>query len=282
MIPLELVLLCSNEAMCLLWMLAKHARWCTLSQARRGTGAQPLTSASSSVSIHVLQEDDDYFFISKPGGLSVVGEAATSTSFHGLVTEFARMHFGYHPNLLHRLDKCTSGLMVYAKNDEAGRHYLRQQDWVRHGSRVTKEYLAVVQGCPAEPKAGRVDGEIFSRGRKHSAPFVIHAAGTKLDHARHGRPVSTEYTTLRSCVHEKLGEVSGLSLRLLTGRKHQLRATCQYLGCPIVGDTHYHAQRHPAVLLHSHRIAFMGRSGRSYDVSAPVPRTWADLAGLVA
>ena len=66
-----------------------------------------------------------------------------------------------------------------------------------------------------------------------------------------------------------------LSLRLFTGRKHQIRASCRKMKCPIVGDTMYGGPRHPVMLLHAHNIVFTGPEGATeYNVTAATPSSW--------
>merc|ERR1719483_1672472 len=74
--------------------------------------------------VRVVHEDASYFFVEKPGGLCVAGGVA---SFHEKVKRHALRYGSYQPGLLHRLDRGTTGLMVYAKTLEAARHYLRLQ-----------------------------------------------------------------------------------------------------------------------------------------------------------
>ena len=65
-----------------------------------------------------------------------------------------------------------------------------------------------------------------------------------------------------------------LSLRLFTGRKHQIRASCRKMKCPIVGDTMYGGPHHPVMLLHAHNIVFTGPDVTEYNVTAAVPSSW--------
>jgi hypothetical protein len=126
--------------------------------ARRLLSAETLAAATGTPPLRVVFEDQDYFFVHKPSGLVVAGEAksvdkgvtgdrdpAAATSFHEMVKAHSILHYdGHHPNLLHRLDRETSGLMVYAKSEAAAKHFLRLQD--RPGA-ITKEYLAVVSAA---------------------------------------------------------------------------------------------------------------------------------------
>jgi len=204
--------------------------------------------------VNVIHEDDDYFFCHKPAGLTVAGDDRTE-SYHELAKRHARTHFGCETlNLLHRLDKGTSGIMVYAKSIGAARHYLALQ---QERGAITKDYVAIVPGVPPKP-AGRIAGGIcLARDR---TSYVIRGK-------KSGKSVLTTYKLLASERHARLGELSGLSLRLFSGRKHQIRASCRHLALPIVGDKRYGGAPYHTMLLHAFRSSFVGRSGAVYNVS---------------
>lgn len=165
---------------------------------------------SSPAQLDIVFEDSEYFFVNKPKGQSVVGEEG-AVSYHDSVVHHSLEKYNHHPNLLHRLDKGTSGVMVYAKSVAAAKHYLSLQDI--QGA-ITKEYVAIVNGCPPKT-SGRVTGGIMkSRDMKS---YIIAPGG------RSGKPVLTTYRTLASFSdHPMLGNITALSLRLFTGRKHQV------------------------------------------------------------
>jgi 23S rRNA-/tRNA-specific pseudouridylate synthase len=109
------------------------------------TDTTTTTSPASTPVVDVVFEDEHYFFVHKPAGLVVAGQRPEENivSFHDLVKQHSIKHYnGHWPTLLHRLDKETSGLMVYAKTKEAAKHFLGLQE--KRGA-ITKEYLAVVK-----------------------------------------------------------------------------------------------------------------------------------------
>lgn len=130
--------------------------------------------------------------------------------------------------IVHRLDKETSGLLLVAKTEGAFED-LQEQFKKRQ---VKKKYLALVHG-KFEPKKG----EIFlpvGRIKKDREKF-----GVVVD----GRMARTKYKTLRHCHSERLGELSFLELKPLTGRTHQLRVHLAFFGHPIVSDLKYGGKR---------------------------------------
>jgi 23S rRNA pseudouridine1911/1915/1917 synthase len=137
------------------------------------------------------------------------------------------------PGVVHRLDKETSGLILLAKNDNA-HHWLQDQFRLRQ---VEKTYLALVDGAPPTP-SGRVDAAI-GRDPSHRKQMAVLPLGK-------GRESVSEYKTLEKFAHHTL-----LEFRPHTGRTHQIRLHCAFIGCPIVGDKVY-GRKNPTVEIKRH------------------------------
>jgi 23S rRNA pseudouridine1911/1915/1917 synthase len=190
------------------------------------------------IALDVLFEDSNTLVVNKPAGMTVHPGAGHST---GTLVNAVLAHDPSmggvggeeRPGVVHRLDKDTSGVIVLAKTD-AALHWLQRQF---HDRQVVKTYLALVDGRPPSP-SGRIEAPI-GRDAGHRQRMAIVASSK-------GRSATTEYSTLESFPSHSL-----LQLHPLTGRTHQVRLHCAFLGCPVVGDTVYGRQA-PSIPLGRH------------------------------
>ena len=181
--------------------------------------------------LRVLYEDERLIAVAKPAGQAVApggGVVATET----LQAEVAA-HIGARAFLVHRLDRETSGLIVFAKTAEAHRELSRQFE----ERQVTKRYLALVEG-QVEGRSGEIDQPLreFGSGRVGVDPK--------------GRDAVTRWS-----LRERLADADLLELEPITGRRHQIRVHCYSIGHPILGDTRYGNPRPvggaPRLMLHA-------------------------------
>lgn len=178
------------------------------------------------IPLDIIFENDDLIVVNKPAGMVVHPSAGHYSgtlvnAVLGYDPDIEGIGGEERPGLVHRLDKETSGLIVLAKNDRA-HNWLQDQFRLRT---VEKTYLALVDGKPPTP-VGRVEAAI-ARDSSHRKKMAIVSAGK-------GREAISEYKTLESFKNHTL-----LEFHPLTGRTHQIRLHCQFLGCPIVGDSVY-------------------------------------------
>ena len=185
--------------------------------------------------LNVLYEDSDVLAVDKPAGLlSVPGKTEDLAD-----CLLARVQLAFPDALLvHRLDRDTSGVMVFAMTAHAQRHLSMQFE-----KRVVKKtYVARVAGEVAE-KSGEID-----------LPLIVDWPNRPLQKVCHetGRPAFTEW------VSQKVGDgESRLRLMPKTGRSHQLRVHCLSMGHPILGDPLYAPQtadKYPRMMLHAEEI----------------------------
>lgn len=190
------------------------------------------------IPLDIVFENADLLAVDKPAGMVVHPAAghASGTLVHaalGYDPDIEGIGGEERPGVVHRLDKETSGLILLAKNERAHR-WLQDQFRLR---KVDKTYLALVDGAPPTP-SGRVEAAIGRDPNRRKQMAVVSAG--------RGREAVSEYRTLESFARHTL-----LEFHPLTGRTHQIRLHCAFLGCPIVGDKVY-GRRNPTLEIDRH------------------------------
>ena len=141
---------------------------------------------------------------------------------------------------VHRLDRVVSGLMVLARNAQAASELSRQ---IREGE-FEKEYLAVLHGSPDEDR-GRLR-DLLLRDKRERKTYVV------TEMAKGVQEAILDYQVVEKC-----DEMSMVSIQLITGRTHQIRAQFSGRGLPLVGDRKYSLMEDDCeIALWSHRLAF--------------------------
>lgn len=221
---------------------------------------------------HCVFEDDALAVIDKPAGVASHGGSGVAG---GLIEALRsrRPELSY-LELVHRLDRETSGLIVVAKRRSALTSLHRQ---LREGS-VEKSYLALARG------------DWRDRDAAVELPLLKHLNQAGERHVRvhrEGKPAATLFSTQR-----RLPGFTLVRARLLTGRTHQIRVHLAHLGHPIAGDPKYGdfewnrelARRGlKRMFLHAERLAFTHpRSGERIELAAPLPGELARFLGSLA
>jgi 23S rRNA pseudouridine1911/1915/1917 synthase len=217
--------------------------------------ARDAPAPSAPVGFPIVYEDPYLIVIDKPSGLltvATVGEKA-DTAF-ALLNDYLNASKHGRPFVVHRLDRDTSGLLLFAGSADV-RDEL-QQNW----ERVTKTYLAVVEGTP-RPAEGVVENYL-TEGRDLRVRASTHS----------GKDAKRAVSRYR--VRESRDGFSLVEVTLETGRKHQIRVHMAGLGCPVAGDKLYGAATNPAkrLCLHAWRLAFDHPvTGERVEVESPLP-----------
>ena len=203
----------------------------------------------------VLYEDGRILVIDKPSGLlSMASDREKVRTAYRMAGEYVRRtRPGGRVFIVHRLDRDTSGVLLFAKDEEAKRAY--QEHWDALVRR--RGYLAVVEGRPP-----REEDTIRTLLRENAAHKVYSVRSG-------GKEAVTHYRTIQAGREYTLLEVD-----IDTGRKNQIRAHLSELGCPVAGDRDYGAAASPLgrLCLHAHELAltdpFTGEE-RTFRSGAP-------------
>lgn len=209
----------------------------------------------------VIYKDNDVLVLNKPAGLAVQGGTGVTRHLDGMLSAL-RFDKDENPRLVHRLDKDTSGVLVLGRTPAAT---AKLADAFR-SREAKKVYWALVFGTP-EIKEGRIAAKLL----KSTGEF---GGETMRVDEKNGQSAVTLYRV----VDEVYKKAAWLELMPLTGRTHQLRVHCQYMGHPIIGDGKYTGDFPPAdylkygksLHLHARALRMPLPSGKMLEVYAPL------------
>ena len=184
-------------------------------------------SPNTKIKDWIVYEDDNVLFVNKPRGLLVQKSDARDESLDQYVIEYLMAtnqydpdkEKGFVPGPAHRLDRNTSGLVVFGKNHNA---LTLLFDLFKNHDLINKHYLALVVG-QVEKEKDTIDVPLLKDEKTNTVRV-----------AKNGKTAKTVYKLLK-----KYDQYSLLDVTLLTGRTHQIRVHMAYINHPIVGDSKY-------------------------------------------
>ncbi len=238
---------------------------------RPGSAKQRIFSERKVSDLHIIYEDNALLVINKPAGLLTVklGKHPDEVSLFDQVCDYVRPHSKVKPQIVHRIDRDTSGLVVFAKTQEA-REGLKKQ-FMSH--RAERKYRAIVYGIPFPEQGTWRDWLIWDNEELVQRPADI----------RDQRSVEAKshYRVL-----EKFAVSSLLEVQLVTGKQNQIRVQAAMHGHQLIGEKQYADMHPPTQKIPSPRQALHAaylrlthpNNNRSIEFSAPLPE---DLTKLL-
>ncbi len=213
----------------------------------------------------ILHEDDDVIVVLKSHGLlTVATERERETTAQAYLNAYLKQKGGERIHVVHRIDRETSGVLVFAKNF-AAREALKEK-FAAHD--VERVYIAVIEG-EIDPPRGTIRSHLRERKDLRMESVDAHP-DAKL--------AVTHYRTIASN-----GRYSMLEIRLETGRKNQIRTHLAEAGHPVVGDRMYGSTVNPLgrLGLHAKVLGFAHpRTGERLVFTAPVPKSFVGVSGV--
>ena len=205
----------------------------------------------------ISYEDDNIIVVNKPAGMLAVAtdDEKENTAYHAVTEYVKRKNRNDRIFIVHRLDRDTSGILLFAKNDTV--KFDLQEHWNEYVK--YRGYCAVVEGHP-DPKKGRIESWL-----KETDSMFVYSSRNKGD----GKLSITNYEVKRES-----RDYSLVAVNIETGRKNQIRAHFSEMGCPIAGDKKYGADTNPIrrLALHADRLViYIPYLGREMEWKLPVP-----------
>lgn len=186
----------------------------------------------------IIYEDKELLVVNKPSGLLTIAtdKNESKTLYHQAREYVKKQNPRNKIFIVHRLDKDTSGLVIFAKNEKLKLAW--QKDWEKYA--VGREYIAIVEG-KLTPKEGTIKSYL-----KETKTFYVYSS-----HDKKGKLAITNYAVLASNKDYSL-----VKINILTGRKNQIRVHMNDVGHPIVGDKKYGSTKknYRELFLHANRL----------------------------
>ena len=227
--------------------------------------------------LDIIYEDEDIFVINKPSGLVVnISDTAPDTTLQSIIMnsdKFSHLFEGLPKDsvfyarggMAHRLDKDTSGVILFAKNDEVLSNLM---DEFRNRE-VDKEYIALIYG-KLEEEIVEIDAPL-GRNPQNRVKMAI---------TEPGRPSLTIIETIKDVSMEDI-HFTLVRAKPVTGRTHQIRVHLAALNHPVVGDSLYAGRKQNEItkdkygrlMLHAHKLMIRHpRNGKMMTFEAPLPK----------
>ncbi|MBQ8429556.1 MAG: RluA family pseudouridine synthase [Clostridia bacterium] len=225
--------------------------------------AKKPTAPRPRLTLKIIHEDDDFLVVDKPAGLlSVESDKEHECAYSYAVDYLSKKDKNSRPFVLHRIDKETSGVLIFAKNVKI--HSMLKMHWNEQVQ--TREYFAVVEGVP-ENKSATITSYL-----KENANNLVYSTGDPT-----GQKAITHYETVSDN-----GDYALLKVKIDTGRKNQIRVHMKSIGHAVVGDDKYGSEKNPLerLGLHASKLEFIHPVTKELlTFTSPLPPSFRALCG---
>ncbi|BET31564.1 MULTISPECIES: RluA family pseudouridine synthase [Wolbachia] len=207
---------------------------------------------------NILYEDEYILAINKPAGVIVQGGVKVKISMSDLLDQIRE---GETFKIVHRLDRDTSGVIIFARNANVARYLMEEFK----GRRVKKTYLALTSGIPSKD-SGTIDYPLVKKYVSGQEKVVVDENSPQ------------NATTHFSIIAKSKHNVAYLKLQPITGRTHQLRAHLAHINCPILGDGKYGGKKAfidgiaNKIHLHSHSLSLKLPNNKEITITTPITK----------
>lgn len=212
--------------------------------------------------LNIIYEDDDIIVVNKPAGLLTIATSKEKeyTLYHFVMNYVKEKDKHNKIFIIHRLDKETSGIVIFAKNQKTKN--LFQKDWEKNV--ITRGYLAVVEGSLKE-KEGTIKSYLTE-----NSEYMVYSTTKK-----EGKIAVTKYKVIKENKNYSL-----LDINILTGRKNQIRVHFKENGNVIVGDKKYGSNNNSInrMALHAYKLEIIDpRNNKRLSFKIPMPTVFNKL-----
>jgi len=205
------------------------------------------------ISLDIIWEDRGLIAVNKPAGIAVHGQNSLDTCVQSFLAGKTTPSLSFKPGPLHRLDKPSSGIIIFSVNIEGARLFTS----LIKEKKVQKIYLAIVMGTI---KNEEIWQDILIRDKEKKKTYVE-------NQSHQGKTAITKVTPLAA-----KNNFSLIQAEIITGRTHQIRAQASFHGYPLLGDVKYGGQKAKTgeqkvdLFLHALKLEFL-----EYSIEAPLP-----------
>lgn len=218
-------------------------------------------------SLPVLYEDDDFIALIKPHNLLVHRTALSTDSISAV--QIVREMTGRNVNPVHRIDRATNGILLFAKTREATK--FASDQFMSH--EVDKSYLAIIRGWPKEEK-GLINSPVTTERGENQSAETLYQVLNKIE-----LPIpSARFNTSRYSLIQAIPK---------TGRMHQIRRHMKRLCGPVIGDTQHGDGKHNRIfrekfnshvlLLFAETLTFKNMNNKTIHLKAPLPDSFKNI-----